>query len=70
MSELVRWDLLANGVAIVTVNNPPVNAIEPGRAGGDTKSPAFKRAKSKSAVRTVILIGAGRTLSPAWTSIC
>ncbi len=59
MSELVRWDLLPNGVAVVTVDNPPVNAISPGVPEGIQA--AFNRAKSEPEVRAVVLIGAGRT---------
>jgi 3-hydroxyacyl-CoA dehydrogenase len=58
MSELVQ--LTRDGdVAIVTINNPPVNALSPGVPEGISE--AIQRIAKDDAVRAVVLIGAGRT---------
>ena len=46
-------------VAIVTVNNPPVNALSAGVPEG--LSAAIRSAESESAVRAIVVLGAGKT---------
>ena len=58
MSELVS--LTRDGeIAIITVNNPPVNALSPGVPEGIGE--AIAKAAQDDAVKGVILIGGGRT---------
>src|SRR5262244_868194 len=58
MSELVS--LTRDGeIAIITINNPPVNALSPGVPEGIGESIA--NAAQDDAVKGVILIGGGRT---------
>ena len=65
MSELVQ---LTNrdGLAIVTINNPPVNALSPGVPEGIAA--AFARIEADDSVRAVVVIGGGRTLLLGRTS--
>jgi len=58
MAELVRY---ANrrGVAVITVDNPPVNALSPGVA--EAIEEAVARAGSDPDVKAAVLIGAGNT---------
>ena len=58
MNSLVTY---ANhdGVAVVTVDNPPVNALSPGVPEG--LDAALDRAAADAAVRAIVVIGAGRT---------
>ena len=58
MSELVQLTKL-NGVAVITINNPPVNALSPGVPEGIAG--AFANIKKDDAVKAVVLIGGGRT---------
>ncbi|MGH9660689.1 MAG: enoyl-CoA hydratase/isomerase family protein [Bryobacteraceae bacterium] len=58
MSDLVRYEV-RDGVAIVTVDNPPVNALSPGVPEGIEE--AVARAGADPAVKGVVLIGAGTT---------
>jgi 3-hydroxyacyl-CoA dehydrogenase len=58
MSELVRVSV-TNGVAVVTIDNPPVNALSPGVPEGI--SDAIDKAAADQAVAAVVIIGAGRT---------
>jgi 3-hydroxyacyl-CoA dehydrogenase len=46
-------------VAIITINNPPVNALSPGVAQGIAQ--AIEQASKDDAIKAVVLIGAGRT---------
>ncbi|MFY9742575.1 MAG: 3-hydroxyacyl-CoA dehydrogenase NAD-binding domain-containing protein [Candidatus Sulfotelmatobacter sp.] len=46
-------------VAIITINNPPVNALSPAVAQGIAE--AFEQAGKDNGVKSVVLIGAGRT---------
>jgi 3-hydroxyacyl-CoA dehydrogenase len=46
-------------VAVITINNPPVNALGPGVPEGIAR--ALKEANAKVAVRAIVLIGAGNT---------
>ena len=58
MSELVRYEV-RDQVAIVTVDNPPVNALSPGVP--EAIEAAVARAAQDDAARAVVLIGAGST---------
>lgn len=58
MSELVRFSV-TDGVAVVTIDNPPVNALSPGVPEG--LSAAIQKAEQDSSVAAVVIIGAGRT---------
>src|SRR6266851_3870771 len=58
MSELVQLTK-QNGVAVVTINNPPVNALSPGVPEGIAE--AFAKIEKDDAVKAVVLIGGGRT---------
>jgi 3-hydroxyacyl-CoA dehydrogenase len=58
MSELVRYEV-RSGVAVVTVDNPPVNALSPGVPEGIEAG--VMRAAVDPEVRAVVLIGAGTT---------
>ena len=46
-------------VAIITINNPPVNALSPGVAQGIAQ--AIEQASKNDATKAVVLIGGGRT---------
>ncbi len=59
MNELVRLSTLENGAALITIDNPPVNALSPGVPEGIHS--ALMRAQGDSAVRAIVLVGAGRT---------
>src|ERR1700689_2406265 len=48
-----------NGVAVITIENPPVNALSPGVPEGIAAS--LDAAQQDKEVRAVILIGGGRT---------
>src|SRR5258707_8939559 len=58
MSELVQLTKL-NGVAVITINNPPVNALSPGVPEG--VAAAFAKIENDNLVKAVVLIGGGRT---------
>src|SRR5215831_8155251 len=58
MSEMVRLTV-ANGVAVITIDNPPVNALSPGVPEGI--SAAIDKAAADPAVSAVVIIGGGRT---------
>src|SRR5580698_5150091 len=58
MPELVQYTV-QDDVAIVTINNPPVNALSPGVPEGVDAGVA--RAAADPAVKAVVLIGAGNT---------
>ena len=58
MSELVKFSR-HDGVGVITVDNPPVNALSPGVPEGILA--AVKNAQSDDSVRALVLIGAGRT---------
>jgi 3-hydroxyacyl-CoA dehydrogenase len=46
-------------IAIITINNPPVNALSPGVAQGIAQ--AMQQASKDDAIKAVVLIGGGRT---------
>src|SRR3954470_15964685 len=58
MPEFIRYET-QNEVAVVTVDNPPVNALSPGVPEGIDA--AIMRAAADPAARAVVLIGAGNT---------
>src|SRR5258706_15778838 len=58
MPELVRYHLQGD-VAVVTVDNPPVNALSPGVPA--MIEAAVERAVADPAAKAVVLIGAGST---------
>jgi 3-hydroxyacyl-CoA dehydrogenase len=58
MSDLVQYHS-DNDVAVITINNPPVNAIGPGVPEGIAA--AIERAEKDPAVKAAVLIGAGKT---------
>ena len=58
MSELVSF-IRDGEIGIITVNNPPVNALSPGVPEGIMES--IDKAEGDEAVRAVVLIGAGKT---------
>jgi 3-hydroxyacyl-CoA dehydrogenase len=60
MNELVRFDK-QNDVAVVTIDNPPVNAIGAGVPEGIAA--ALDRAEKDTQIRAVVIIGAGRTFT-------
>ena len=58
MSELVQLTK-DNDIAIITINNPPVNALSPGVPEGI--SDAIEQIGKDSSVKAALLIGGGRT---------
>jgi 3-hydroxyacyl-CoA dehydrogenase len=58
MTELVHLSRHGD-VAVITVDNPPVNALSPGVPEGIVESIAV--AESDPDVRAIVVIGAGRT---------
>src|SRR5687767_741425 len=58
MSSLVAYQVQQR-VAVVTIDNPPVNALGPGVLEGIEE--AVARAAADSEVDAIVLIGAGRT---------
>ncbi len=58
MKSLVNYER-SDGVAVITVDNPPVNALSPGVPEGIEA--AMERAGADDAVRAIVVIGGGRT---------
>src|SRR4051812_45568313 len=58
MAELVRYEL-KDGVAVVTIDNPPVNALAP--SVWTEIDEAVKRGAADPAAEAIVLIGAGTT---------
>ena len=58
MSDLVRLTK-DDGIAIITINNPPVNALSPGVPEGIAE--AIEEINEDESVRAAVLIGGGRT---------
>jgi 3-hydroxyacyl-CoA dehydrogenase len=58
MTELVRY-AVEDEVAVITIDNPPVNALGPGVAEGIAA--ALSRAEVDTTVRAIVVIGAGKT---------
>lgn len=64
MSELVTYSRQGE-IGIITMENPPVNALSPGVPEGIGE--AIQRAAKDADVRAVLLIGGGRTfIASAW----
>jgi len=58
MTELVQL-ARDNGVAIITINNPPVNALSPGVPAGISE--ALDQIAHDDGIKAVVLVGSGRT---------
>jgi 3-hydroxyacyl-CoA dehydrogenase len=58
MNALVRMEK-RGGVAVVTIDNPPVNALSPGVPEG--LQAAMEQANADAEVRAIVVTGAGRT---------
>jgi 3-hydroxyacyl-CoA dehydrogenase len=58
MSDLVQLSRI-DGVAVITINNPPVNALSPGVPEGIAN--AIERIDQDSGTQAAVLIGGGRT---------
>jgi 3-hydroxyacyl-CoA dehydrogenase len=58
MTDLVQL-AKDNGIAIITINNPPVNALSPGVPEGISE--ALDQIAQDDSVKAVVLIGGGRT---------
>src|SRR6267142_6618765 len=58
MSDLVQLTS-DNGIAIVTINNPPVNALSPGVPEGISE--ALDQIAQNASVKAAVLIGGGKT---------
>src|SRR6202158_2285039 len=56
--ELVRFENI-EGIGVITVDNPPVNALSPGVPDGIVA--AVDRGDADPAVKAMVLIGAGRS---------
>ncbi len=65
MSELVTYTK-NDSVAVITIDNPPVNALSPGVPEGI--STALEAAERDSSIAAVVILGAGRTF-PAGADI-
>ena len=58
MNTLVRYDR-DQEVAVITIDNPPVNALSPGVPQAVTA--AIAQASADASIRAIVVIGAGRT---------
>ena len=58
MNDLVQLSK-ENDVAVITIDNPPVNALSPGVPEGISE--ALDRIAEDDSVKAVVLIGGGRT---------
>jgi 3-hydroxyacyl-CoA dehydrogenase len=58
MSDLVQFTK-DDGVAIITINNPPVNALSPGVPEGILQ--AIENVDKDDSISAAVLIGGGRT---------
>jgi 3-hydroxyacyl-CoA dehydrogenase len=58
MSDLIQLTK-DNGIAVITVNNPPVNALSPGVPEGIAE--AIEQIDKDSSIKAAVLIGGGRT---------
>jgi 3-hydroxyacyl-CoA dehydrogenase len=56
--ELVRFENV-DGIGVITIDNPPVNALSPGVPEGIVDS--IERGNADPAVKAMVLIGAGRS---------
>ena len=55
---LVRFDV-QDGIGVITIDNPPVNALGPGVRDGIVE--ALERGEADPAVKAMVMIGAGRS---------
>ena len=58
MSDLVQFSV-ENGIAIITINNPPVNALSPGVPEGIAE--AVEKIEKDPSIQAAVLIGGGKT---------
>jgi 3-hydroxyacyl-CoA dehydrogenase len=58
MSDLIQLTK-DNGIAVITINNPPVNALSPGVPEGISE--AIDQINSDAAIQAAVLIGGGKT---------
>jgi 3-hydroxyacyl-CoA dehydrogenase len=58
MNDLIQLTK-ENGIAVITINNPPVNALSPGVPEGISE--ALDQIAQDDAIKAVVLIGGGRT---------
>jgi 3-hydroxyacyl-CoA dehydrogenase len=58
MTDLIQLTR-ENGIAVITINNPPVNALSPGVPEGISE--ALDQIAQDTSIRAVVLIGGGRT---------
>ncbi|MGC1626278.1 MAG: enoyl-CoA hydratase-related protein, partial [Candidatus Acidiferrales bacterium] len=58
MTDLVQLTK-ENGIAVITINNPPVNALSPGVPEGIAR--AIEEINNDATVKACVLIGGGRT---------
>src|ERR1700758_73137 len=58
MNDLVQLKT-ENGIAVITINNPPVNALSPGVPEGISES--LDQIAKDGSVKAAVLIGGGRT---------
>ena len=58
MTELVQLSRTGN-IAVITINNPPVNALSPGVPEGIAN--ALQQIEKDDAVQAAVIIGGGRT---------
>src|SRR5262245_5165180 len=58
MSQLVRYEL-KDRVAVITIDNPPVNALSPGVPEGISE--VVERAAHDAGADAIVMIGAGTT---------
>src|SRR5712664_2429056 len=58
MSELVKFSN-QDGIGVITIDNPPVNALSPGVPEGILA--AVEQAQTYDSVQALVLIGGGRT---------
>src|ERR1700740_2803905 len=61
MSDLVQFTK-QDGIAVITINNPPVNALSPGVPEGILE--AIEKIDRDDSVQAAVLIGGGRTFAP------
>src|SRR5208282_3034290 len=55
---LVRFEIV-NGIGVITIDNPPVNALSPGVPEGIVEN--VERGNADPAIKAMVLIGAGRS---------
>src|SRR5438034_9956876 len=55
---LVRFENV-DGIGVITIDNPPVNALSPGVPEGIVEN--VERGNADPAIRAMVLIGAGRS---------